>query len=168
MKWVEAEALASITPRKIKEFIYKNNVYRYGVPHTIISDNGKPFDSDEFKEFCDNLQIKKVFYSVARPQDNGQVEAINKIIKHILKTKLEDLKGKWVDKLPKVLWAYRTIARTSIGKTSFLLAYGYEAMVLVEIGVGSLRRENYDSDQNFILQRQELDFLDEKQHDSQL
>ena len=40
-KWVEAEALASITPEKIKEFIYKNIFCRYGVPHTIISDNGK-------------------------------------------------------------------------------------------------------------------------------
>ena len=39
-KWVEAEALASITPTKIKEFIYKNIVCRYGVPHTIISNNG--------------------------------------------------------------------------------------------------------------------------------
>ena len=26
-KWVEAEALTSITPAKIKEFIYKNIVY---------------------------------------------------------------------------------------------------------------------------------------------
>ena len=40
-KWVEAEALASITPGKIKELVYKNIVYRYGVPHTIISDNNK-------------------------------------------------------------------------------------------------------------------------------
>ena len=39
-KWVEVKALASITPVKIKEFIYKNIVCRYGVPHTIISDNG--------------------------------------------------------------------------------------------------------------------------------
>ena len=33
-KWVETEALASITPAKIKEFIYKNIVYRYEVPYT--------------------------------------------------------------------------------------------------------------------------------------
>ena len=54
-KWVEAEAFASIMPTKIKEFIYKNIVYRYGVPHTIISNNSKQFDYDEFKEFCNNL-----------------------------------------------------------------------------------------------------------------
>ena len=54
-KWVEAEALMSITPAKIKEFVYKNIVYRYGVPHTIVLDNDKQFDCDEFNEFYDNL-----------------------------------------------------------------------------------------------------------------
>ena len=51
-KWVEAEALASITPTKIKEFVYKNIVCRYGVPHTIVSDNRTQFDCNKFKEFC--------------------------------------------------------------------------------------------------------------------
>ena len=92
IKWVEAETLVSITPTKIKEFIYKNIVCRYRVPHTIISDNGTQFDYDKFKEFCDDLQIKKVFSSVAQPQANGQVEAVNKVIKHNLKMKLKNLK----------------------------------------------------------------------------
>ena len=70
-KWVGIEALASITPLKIKNFVYRNIVCQYGVPHTIISDNGKQFDCNEFKKFCDNLQIKKSFSSVARPQANG-------------------------------------------------------------------------------------------------
>ena len=66
-KWVEAEALMSITLAKIKEFVYKNIVYRYEVPYTIVSDNGTQFDYDEFKEFYKDLQIKKVFSSVAWP-----------------------------------------------------------------------------------------------------
>ena len=66
-KWVEAEALASIMPAKIKEFIYKNIVCLYGVTHPIVLDNDKQFNCNEFREFYDNLQIKKVFSSVARP-----------------------------------------------------------------------------------------------------
>ena len=54
-KWVEAEALASITPVKIKEFLYKNVNCWYRVPHTIISNNGTQFDCDEFKEFYNDL-----------------------------------------------------------------------------------------------------------------
>ena len=40
-------------PTKIKEFVYKNIVCRYGVPFTIVSDNGTQFYYDEFKEFYD-------------------------------------------------------------------------------------------------------------------
>ena len=81
---------------------------------------------------------------MARPQANGQVKAINKTIKHNLKMKLKELKGRWADELSEVPWAYRTTTRTLTRETPFSLVYGYEAMVLVEIGVGSLRNEKYD------------------------
>ena len=45
-KWVEAKALTSITPAKIEEFIYKNIVCWYGVPYTIILDNGTQIDCE--------------------------------------------------------------------------------------------------------------------------
>ena len=90
---------------KIKKFIYTNIIYRYGVPHTIIFNSGTQFDCDKFKELCDDLQIKKVFSSIAQPQANGQVEAVNKAIMHNLKTKVKNLKGRWVDDLLEVLWA---------------------------------------------------------------
>ena len=153
-KWVEVEALSFITPTKIREFIYKNIVCRYGVLHTIVLDNKTQFDCEKFKEFYDDLYIKKVFTLVARPQANGQVKAVNKTIKHNLKMKLEDLKGRWFDELLKVLWVYRTTANSTTRETLLSLAYGYEAIVLVGIRAGSLRRENYNPEQNETLQRQ--------------
>ena len=93
---------------------------------------------------------------------------MNKTIKHNLKTKLKDLKGRWVDELPEVLWAYRTTAGSTTGETLFSLAYRCEAMVLVEIGAGLLQIENNNPEQNETLQRHELDFIEEKQHDYQL
>ena len=78
------------------------------------------------------------------------------------------MKGRWVDELLEVLWAYKTTASTPTGETLLSLAYGYEVMVPVEIGAGSLRRENYDSDQNLILYKCELDFFEEKRRDSLL
>ena len=69
---------------------------------------------------------------------------MNKVIRHNLKTKLENLKGRWADDLPEMLWAYRITARSTIRETPFSLAYGYEAMVPVELGAGSLRRDNFD------------------------
>ena len=82
---------------------------------------------------------------------NGQVEAVNKIIKLNLKMKLEECKGLWAEELPKVLWAYKMTSRTSTRETPFSLTYGVEAMILVEVRTPSLRRETYDQEENFTL-----------------
>ena len=44
-KWVEAEALATITEAKVQNFVWKNIVYRFGILRTIISDNDHQFDN---------------------------------------------------------------------------------------------------------------------------
>ena len=64
------------------------------------------------RELCDNLGIKKGFSVVSHPQSNGEKEAVNRIIKHTLKAKLEDRKGNWPEELPIVLWSYNTMPRT--------------------------------------------------------
>ena len=45
----------------------------------------------------------------------------------------------WSEKLPFALWAYRTSFRTSTEATPYSLVYGMEAVLLVEIEMGSLR-----------------------------
>ncbi|RVW98361.1 hypothetical protein CK203_034255 [Vitis vinifera] len=42
----------------------------------------------------------------------------------------------WLEKLPFALWAYRTSFRTSTGATPYLLVYGMEAVLPVEIENG--------------------------------
>ena len=39
-KWVEAEAVAEVTEKKVRGFLYNNILSRFGVPHTLVMDNG--------------------------------------------------------------------------------------------------------------------------------
>ncbi|XP_074351692.1 uncharacterized protein LOC141690829 [Apium graveolens] len=103
-KWAEAEPLATITAKKLREFVHKAIVCRYGIPYKMISDNRKQFDSKDMREFCEQLGIQKSFSAVCHPQSNGQTEAVTKIIKHTLKAKLEEKKGAWPEELAQVLW----------------------------------------------------------------
>ena len=96
------------------------------------------------------------------------LSAVNKIIKHTLKTRLEESKGCWPEELPKVLWSYNTTPRTTTGESPFTLTYGCEAMVPVEIGTGSFRRDNYDPENNELNHRLYLDMVEEVRADSQL
>ena len=60
-----------------------------------------------------------------------------------------------------VLLAYRTMARTPIGETPFRLTYGTEAVIPVEVGVVSIRREVLHEEDNDDQLRINLDCLDE-------
>ena len=79
----------------------------------------------------------------------------------IIKTKLDDVKGAWLEELPNVLWAYRTTARTPTGETPFRLTYGTESVISVEVGVTSIRQEVLCEENNDDQLRINLDCLDE-------
>ena len=97
------EALSQITDKKTTNFIWKNIICRYRISYAIITDNGRQFDNHNFREFCQNLGVDLKFCTPAHPQANGQVEAANKVIKKLLKTRLEEKNGTWIDELPRVL-----------------------------------------------------------------
>ena len=73
------------------------------------------------------------------PQAKDQVEVENQSLLKIIKTRLEGAKGVWLDELPGVLWAYRTMVRIPTGETAFKLAYGSEAVILAKIHMANHR-----------------------------
>ena len=52
---IKAKPLAKITSETVKKFFWHNVICRFGVPRTLTVDNGKQFDSDNFKEFCKSI-----------------------------------------------------------------------------------------------------------------
>ncbi|XP_039140528.1 uncharacterized protein LOC120277749 [Dioscorea cayenensis subsp. rotundata] len=123
IKWVEAEPLATITSKKIESMVWKDIIYRFGLPRILIADRGKQFDCDSYKDFCERLHIQLSFASVAYPQANGQAERSNQTILEGLKMRLDKAKGVWAEELPSILWAYRTTSKVSTGETPFNLTY---------------------------------------------
>ena len=106
-KWIEAKTLATITTQQVQQFIWKDIICRYGVPHTIITDNGRQFINKELAKFYTSLNIKHVTSSVEHLQTNGQAEVANKVILVDLRKRLDNAKGRWPKELIEVLWAYR-------------------------------------------------------------
>jgi transposase InsO family protein len=110
------------------------------VPKAITVDNGTQFDSEAFREFCDQIGTKIHFASVRHPESNGLVERANGIIMTgIMKSIFNQPRGKWPDELIKVVWSHNTTMSRSTGFTPFKLLFGDEAITLEEAKAGSIR-----------------------------
>nr|GEX56704.1 reverse transcriptase domain-containing protein [Tanacetum cinerariifolium] len=130
-KWIEAKAVATITGGQVKKFVWDNIVCRFGIPGEIISDNGKQFADNPFKD-C-------------------------------IKTRLGEGNKNWMEELPHVLWAHRTIIKSSHGDTPFSLTYETEAVIPAEIEMPTYRTAAVDTVNNDEELRLNLDLLEERQ-----
>ncbi|RDY05097.1 Tf2-11, partial [Mucuna pruriens] len=160
-KWVEAEPMAVITTERVKRFVWKRIVCRFGLPVEIVFDNGTQFASSAMTKFCQELHIRQSFTSVEHPQANEQAEAANKVILRGLRRRLEEANGRWAEELPQVLWSYHTTPHSTTRETPFRLTYGSEAVIPVEIGEPSPRTALFDLTANEDELRANLDLLQE-------
>jgi transposase InsO family protein len=83
-KWVEVRPITNLRAEQAVTF-FTDIVYRFGVPNSIITDNGSQFTGRKFLEFCDKFHIRVDRAAVAHPQTNGQVERANDMILQGLK-----------------------------------------------------------------------------------
>ena len=111
--------MSNIRDVDAKKFVWKSIVTRFGIPHTLISDNGLQFDSKAFRRYCYEFGIRNRYSTPAYPQGNVQAEAVNKVIVSGLKRRLDEGKGRWAKELPHILWTYRTTRHRSTGETPF-------------------------------------------------
>ena len=110
-KWIAATPVKTAESGPVIDFI-SEVVHRYGVPHSIITDNDSNFTADEVKTWCNKMGIKLDYASVYLPQTNGQVERANGLIMSGIKPRLvrslKDSDTHWVKELDSVLWGLRT------------------------------------------------------------
>jgi transposase InsO family protein len=163
-KWVGAAPVTTQDSTSVINFI-KSIVFRFGVPHSIITDNGTNFTSKELKNYCDSLGIKLKFASVAHPKTNGQVEKANGLICNGIKKRLlaplKKAKHAWIDELPSVLWSLRTTSNAATQETPFFRVHGAEAVLPVEITHEAPRIAAYDETTSTDALQDDVDALDE-------
>jgi transposase InsO family protein len=163
-KWVEVRLIMNLRAEQAVTF-FTDIIYRFGVPNSIITDNGSQFTGRKFLEFCDNFHILVDWAAVAHPQTNGQVERANCMILQGLKPRIFDRLNKsgrkWLQELLAVVWSFRTTPSRATGFNPFFLVYGVEAILPTDLEYGSPRVWSYDEDTNQRAREDSLDQLDE-------
>jgi len=69
-KWIEARPISVIKFEQAVHF-FLDIVHSFGVPNSIITDNGTQFTGKKFLQFCDDYHIRVDWTVVAHPRTNG-------------------------------------------------------------------------------------------------
>ncbi|XP_070013202.1 uncharacterized protein [Nicotiana sylvestris] len=159
-----AITLKSFIKKAVVDFVHSNLICHFGIPATIITDSAANLNSHLMGEIYEQFKITHRNSTPYRPKANGAIEAANKNIKKILRKMIQSSR-QWHEKLTFALLGYRTMVRTSIGATPYLLVYGTEAVIPVEVEIHSLRIivEAEIEDSDWVKTRlEQLTLIDEK------
>ena len=111
-------------------------VTHYGIPRTIITDNGIQFQSNMMSILYSHLGIEGRRTSPHHPQSNSQVERLNRVIKEALRTMCDANQKDWPDHLDSIAFAYRTAVQESTGLSPYQLLFGRQPVLPVDILYG--------------------------------
>ena len=104
---IVSSATTSVTLTKLRQTFSFT-----GLPHTIVSDNGSCFTSDEFEQFCRANGIKHVICSPYHPSSNGAAERAAQTVKFGLRK----TKGNLEDRMDTLLASYRVTPQGTTGR----------------------------------------------------
>ena len=118
--------------KTIAIFLFNHVIARFEVPKSIVIDQGSHFRNQMMEKLSAKLGFPHENSTPYYPQANGQVEAINKVLKMMLRRMVGDHKSKWHHILFFALWAYKTSVKTTTGFTPFHIVYGLEVFLSIQ------------------------------------
>jgi transposase InsO family protein len=92
-KWAEAMPTIKFDGKTATLFIFNQIITRLKIPKEIVTDHGNHFHNEMMKELASKLGFKHDHSSPYYPQENGQVEAVNKSLKTILQKTVSQSKS---------------------------------------------------------------------------
>ena len=106
---------------------------RWGLPLRIISDQGTNFDSALIKEMCRLLRIEKCRTTAYRPQANGAVERLNKIIMAAIRSYIGTDETRWDENLQLIASAMRAARNRHTGQSPNKMMLGRETNTPIDL-----------------------------------
>ena len=120
-KWLEAiplrGAISQLTIQQLRTIFS-----RFGLPDTVVTDNGTCFVSSEFEQFLSENGIHHWKTAPYHPASNGLVEKAVQILKQGLK-KIKN--GSMEERLAKLLFNYRITLQSTTGTSPAQLLFGH-------------------------------------------
>lgn len=101
----------------------------FGIPETILTDNGSDFTSGLIKEVNKLFKVRHILTSPYHPQSNGALERSHSTLKDYLKHYLNKQQTNWDEYVELAMFTYNTHIHASTKFTPFELMFGHKAQI---------------------------------------
>ena len=121
-KLARAIPMKKTTAPLVAAAFLQNWIYPYGIPESLLTDNGPQFISQFFAIVCAALGIRRVPITAYHPQTNGQTERYNKTLAARLRHYVNEHQTDWDIYVQPLTYAYNAQVHKSTGTTPFSLS----------------------------------------------
>lgn len=134
-KWLHIQPVPNIRAATIAEILFTIFTMFSTLPETIVTDNGPPFDSSEFLEFCTSLSIVSKRIAPYHPESNGLAERSVGVAKAALTKLFSDVKSVASVEMviSKFLFDYRNTPSTVTHKSPNEMLLSFKPRTLLTI-----------------------------------
>ena len=122
--WVFIKPLRKKDTDTVTEAFKEELIKRDIIPETVVIDKGKEFDSQKFKDMCDEYEINSYFCSPYHHASNGLVERMNLQIENALRCLLSENKGSWDNYVDQIENSLNTAMHGTVGYTPYEVVHG--------------------------------------------
>lgn len=116
--------LTKATARSICRYLENEIFLVYGVPQTLVCDNGTQFTGRLFRQLAEQYNISKIFYNARYHPQNNPAERVNRVVLSAISSYLRDNHRLWDVNLPKINQAIRLARHESTGFSPAFLVFG--------------------------------------------
>ena len=135
-KWVECAAIPEQSAETVAVKFISHFVSPLGFPTEIHTDQGRNFDGQLFRAFCERFDIAKTRTTPYHPSSNGQVERYNRVLLPMIRSYIEGKQRYWDKDLALLVIALHSTVHRQTGFTPNRLMLGREVSQPIEILLG--------------------------------
>lgn len=125
-KYSQAYALPNHEALTIAQAFVQQFICNFGLPKSILTDQGKEFTSKLLREVAKLFKIKQIQCSAYHPQSNGALERSHTTLADYLKHYVNDSQTTWDEWLAIAMFSYNTTIHTTTQYTPYELVFGYK------------------------------------------